>query len=351
MKKILSLLLMSAMTAALFFTNTFAATADPVPRPQIGSVSGTVTEISDFYNQDNKIVANTKFVLVTDRNGGISCFVMDADTYFITGKGLSDLRVGDIFTGFYDATIPMNYIYPPRYQPIAVAVNPPVDMYSIKVDKFDNDLISSDNQLKLTLSEETKILTKDGASYNGELPGLTLAVIYHVSTKSLPAQTTPSKIIVLEDYNEQFAYMFDDIEHFALISWDYGDGHSGINITSYYNHPIYQAPIKSVCNGTVVYVIDEHKTAGNYVVIETDDGIKVSYMMMDEPTTLKVGDTVEKGKTIIGYVGKSGNATGSNLLISFFKTKPGDKDEFWARPHNSMDPKKFFPDIDFILLK
>lgn len=153
------------------------------------------------------------------------------------------------------------------------------------------------------------------------------------------------------DARDNFVYMFDDTEHFVLISWDYGGGHSGINITSYDSHPIYQAPIKSVCDGTVVYVVDNHKTAGNYVVIETDDNIKVSYMLMDEPTPLKVGDTVEKGETIVGYVGKSGNATGPNLLISFFKTEPGDQNEFWARAENSMVPRAFFPDIEFVILK
>lgn len=154
----------------------------------------------------------------------------------------------------------------------------------------------------------------------------------------------------IDDIRGKFVYMFDDTEHFNLISWDYGSGHSGINITSYYSHPIYQTPIKSVCDGKVVYVAD-HKTAGNYVVVETNDNIKISYALMDKPTELKVGDTVEKGKTIIGYVGKSGNATGSNLSISFFKTKSGDSSEFWAKPTNSMDPKEFFPDIEFIILK
>lgn len=153
------------------------------------------------------------------------------------------------------------------------------------------------------------------------------------------------------DVRNNFVYMFDDTDCFVLISWDYGDEHSGINITSYNSYPIYQAPIKSVCDGTVVYVADNHKTAGNYVVIETDDNIKVSYMLMDEPTLLKVGDAVEKGTTIIGYVGKSGNSTGSNLLISFFKTESGDRNEFWARAENSMDPKTFFPDIEFVILK
>jgi len=43
---------------------------------------------------------------------GIICFVMDTDIYFITGKDLNELRVGDIFTGFYDATLPMIMIYP-----------------------------------------------------------------------------------------------------------------------------------------------------------------------------------------------------------------------------------------------
>lgn len=159
-------------------------------------------------------------------------------------------------------------------------------------------------------------------------------------------------IVKAESYADAgFVYMFDDTEHFVLISQDYGNGHRGINITSYYSHPIYQTPIKSVCDGTVVYVVDNHESAGNYIVIETDDNIKVSYMLMDEPTPLKVGDTVEKSKTIVGYVGKSGNATGPNLLISIFKTELNDANQYWARDNNSMDPKDFFPDIKFVILE
>lgn len=158
-----------------------------------------------------------------------------------------------------------------------------------------------------------------------------------------------SMIVTAENTNsEKFSYPFEDTENFVLISWDYGNGHTGINITSYHSHPIYQASIKSVCDGTVVYALDNHETAGNYIVIETEDNIRVSYMMMDKPTTLKVGDKVEKGKTIIGYVGKSGNATGANLLLSFFKAS--GTNDFWATASNSIDPKEFFSDIKFKFL-
>jgi hypothetical protein len=68
---------------------------------------------------------------------------------------------------------------------------------NLKVDLFDKDMVSSDNILKLNLSEETKITLRDGTAYDGDLSDRKLLVKYTVSTRSIPAQTNPSHIVVL----------------------------------------------------------------------------------------------------------------------------------------------------------
>jgi hypothetical protein len=67
----------------------------------------------------------------------------------------------------------------------------------VKYDVFDKDLISSDKSLKLNISDKTEIISQDGKAFEGELANRKLVVLYGVSSKSIPAQTNPSKVIVL----------------------------------------------------------------------------------------------------------------------------------------------------------
>jgi hypothetical protein len=72
-----------------------------------------------------------------------------------------------------------------------------------KTDVFNKDeesgmLVSSDNTLALNIGENTEIVDKDGNKAEAsELDGKKLSVTYTTTTRSIPAQTTPSKIVIL----------------------------------------------------------------------------------------------------------------------------------------------------------
>jgi hypothetical protein len=87
-------------------------------------------------------------------------------------------------------------IYPPQYEANILAVN--VKDQELKADIFDKNLLSADQKLKLNISKDTKIIDQFGAVYKGKLTSEKLLVVYSFTTKSLPAQTTPEKIIVLD---------------------------------------------------------------------------------------------------------------------------------------------------------
>ncbi|WP_412094627.1 phage tail tape measure protein, partial [Bacillus atrophaeus] len=71
--------------------------------------------------------------------------------------------------------------------------------------------------------------------------------------------------------------------------------------------------IKSLQNGKV-QIAGYSKTAGNWVVIQQDDGTVAKYMHMQNTPSVKSGQTVQAGQTI-GKVGSTGNSTGNHLHL------------------------------------
>ncbi len=157
------------------------------------SFTGIVKEINSYVNTDGTISDEKTFVLTEDGEGRLTNFLVNKDTFWATDKTLD---VGSQVTGFYDATRPVIMIYPPQYVAEVMVVDLPQGQ-SIKTDRFDENLVSSDNWLKLNVSDETKIILEDGKAFTGELKNRKLVVYYDVTTRSIPAQTTPSKIVVL----------------------------------------------------------------------------------------------------------------------------------------------------------
>lgn len=153
-----------------------------------GSFTGTVKEIN------HKRIEGTKFVSLENEEGEPANIIISDDTYILDD---AEIIEGATITAYYDATKPMIMIYPPQYSAEVVVVESEDE--NVKFDIFDEDLVSSDNFLKLNVSDETKITLQDGTDYEGELANKKLVVIYDISTKSIPAQTTPSKIIVIAD--------------------------------------------------------------------------------------------------------------------------------------------------------
>ncbi|NLJ72501.1 MAG: copper amine oxidase N-terminal domain-containing protein [Syntrophomonadaceae bacterium] len=150
--------------------------------------SGVVEEVRD-YPADKK----AKFISLIDEKGGPVNLIVNDHTYIVDDV---ELTKGAQIIYFYDASRPMILIYPPQINPDVIALID--DSRIIKTDFFNQDLLSQDKMLKLNISADTLLLLPNGNPYKGELGKQKLLVIYDVSTKSIPAQTNPKKVVVLE---------------------------------------------------------------------------------------------------------------------------------------------------------
>jgi len=89
-------------------------------------------------------------------------------------------------------------IFPPLYTAEAFALN--LEGTTVKVARFDENLLSYDGELVIHVGPDTVIRQANGSDFIGgaeELHGRALVVLYTITTMSLPPQTTPSQIFVL----------------------------------------------------------------------------------------------------------------------------------------------------------
>lgn len=84
-----------------------------------------------------------------------------------------------------------------------------------------------------------------------------------------------------------------------------GEFHRGLDLAAAQGEPIYSSK-----TGTVIKA-DFHPSWGNYVAIEHEDGTTALYAHQQE-YQVEVGDHIKQGQ-IIGFVGSTGNSTGSHL--------------------------------------
>lgn len=97
----------------------------------------------------------------------------------------------------------MLMIYPPQYNPEVIIVESK-EMGSVTVDFFNKDLVNTDNSLKLNVGEETVVQSQSGKEVSAkDLAEQHLLVFYTITTRSIPAQTPPTKVIVLDATTEE----------------------------------------------------------------------------------------------------------------------------------------------------
>ena len=161
----------------------------------VGFASGSIISISDV----NGVI----HVIIENEDGAQTAFLLDESTVFPFSDSFD---VGDEVSGwyFYTADTPMISIYPPQRNAAVFAVGQP-DNEFIKVDRFfpregrENFMISQDGELEFTFDDNTVILTQDGQKYidfNTEV-SRRIVVIYDITMRSIPPQTTANKLIVL----------------------------------------------------------------------------------------------------------------------------------------------------------
>ncbi|HIW32136.1 MAG TPA: copper amine oxidase N-terminal domain-containing protein [Candidatus Paenibacillus intestinavium] len=154
---------------------------------QFASITGIVQEITNY-----NAVENAKLVELKASDNSITHFVVTDATYI-----MDELTIGTEMMAFYDQQAPTILIFPPQYKAVVIAaVN---EERNIVVDHFNSELVNTDNTLQLNPSDDTKIVTTDGTAFEGEITDRLLAVTYTVSTRSIPAQTNPAQITVLDN--------------------------------------------------------------------------------------------------------------------------------------------------------
>ena len=132
-------------------------------------------------------------------NQNISLRTMNGMVNFILSPGTyvtdnSPLRTGMHITAFYDANQPVPLIYPPQYQAAFISRTEPGE--NVMIAYFDKNLLSEENQLKLNIGPNTRVSTANGQRYTCNIGNNLLMVYYSATTRSIPAQTTPERIIV-----------------------------------------------------------------------------------------------------------------------------------------------------------
>lgn len=155
-------------------------------------IIGTVMSIDIFMTSTDDQSACSLLIAVRSKKQDMTYFIIDLSTYFIN---YVTLRRGDYITAFYDTSVPVALIFPPRYRAVVIAKNSR-DSF-VKVDYFNHELTSSDNKLKLNISPRTRLLLPNNQNFLGNIASRNLAVVYSFTTKSIPALTTPSQVIVL----------------------------------------------------------------------------------------------------------------------------------------------------------
>lgn len=149
-------------------------------------INGVVQSIRPFQNEC------CQQMLTLQTPDGIVQFVISPTTYVMDDVRL---RPGMTVSAFYDSNLPIPLIFPPQYQAAFIGRKNPNE--TIIIDTFDGELISSNNSLRLNVARSTDVVTSNGQTFTCPLGNHLLIVYYTATTRSIPAQTTPRRIIVM----------------------------------------------------------------------------------------------------------------------------------------------------------
>lgn len=150
------------------------------------AVEGTVQEVSQCPDAENSFK-----ITVLSENGTVH-LIACPDTYVVDGISF---RKGMALTGFIEADAPAPLIFPPQYNASVIAGQPSTGKMELSF--FNQELVNPANTLKLNTDSDTVVTTKNGEIFHGPLGGHLLLVYYDSTTRSIPAQTVPKKIILL----------------------------------------------------------------------------------------------------------------------------------------------------------
>lgn len=162
------------------------------PTSTFASVNGTIVELAPVNTGIRRNNPCMIFATVEDGDGNIVNFTISPSTYVVDNTTLS---VGMSATFWYRTDVPVPLIYPPQYSAGVVAQN--LNERFVDVSFYNSGLINEDRTIQLNLDGRVDIRTVNNQYYQGNPANHNLVVTYTTSTRSIPAQTMPSKVVVL----------------------------------------------------------------------------------------------------------------------------------------------------------
>ncbi len=213
MKKNLTKVMAMGMVLTMLGTATaFAEAPAVISATENTSIETIMAEAQEaaFISQSGKVVSveasfteGVQLVTIDNEQGGLR-FAVDSNTIVVNREDGAYLTAADLTEGMevavvYDAFGPMGMSMPPYLgQVTAVVANADAGFFT--VGHFDNDLTDMKNMLKLNISENTDIQNLQGARIRltaEDVKGQDALVFYGATTRSIPAQTTPSFVLLL----------------------------------------------------------------------------------------------------------------------------------------------------------
>ena len=165
-------------------------------RSSFGSVKGTIVEIMPMRMGNRRVDGCMIFVTAEDMDGNTVNFIVNPATYVVDFETLS---VGMLCSFWYRADAPVPLIYPPQYTAVVVARERGDRM--VDVSFYNTSLVNEEQTLQLNMDRAVDLRTTNNQYFQGNPANHNLVVIYETSTRSMPAQTTPKKVVVLCDMN------------------------------------------------------------------------------------------------------------------------------------------------------
>lgn len=150
------------------------------------TVPGTITNISSIPNE-----CCSQLVSVATQNG-VNNFLVSPETLVVNNFRL--MR-GMNIAAIYDANAPVPLIFPPQYR--AVVITQRRSNETIVLDFFNQNLSAGNHSLQLNIAPSTEIVTANGQRFTCNPRNRVLLVYYSLTTRSIPPQTTPRKIVVM----------------------------------------------------------------------------------------------------------------------------------------------------------
>jgi copper amine oxidase-like protein len=162
-----------------------------------------------FISQSGKVASVTATengsyeVLINNDEGGLR-FMIDGSSIIIDRESGYDLTPNQLTEGMeiaviYPVNSPMGMSMPPFLGKVtAVVAN--TDKGSFIIGSFDENLLSKRDMLVLNIGEDTVIQNIVGTKNNltaDDVKGKDALVFFDMTTRSIPAQTTPSFVLIL----------------------------------------------------------------------------------------------------------------------------------------------------------